>query len=77
MVNAPWYRLVGPMLETNSKISEMSKIKMHSTKLDIHSECLLHISHIYLVSAVVYFSYLFDKSVPAEVPEEEVQKRNT
>lgn len=49
-----------PMLEINPKISEvtkseMSKIKMHSTKVNIHSEYLLYICQIYLLSAVVCF----------------------
>lgn len=72
------------MLEINPNISgvtksEISNKKMQSTKVNIHSEYLLHIPHIHLVlvSAVVWFSYLFDTSVLAEAPEEEMQTRNT
>lgn len=82
VVYAQWYHLIIPMLERNPNISvvtksEISNIKMQSTKVNIHSEYLLQISHIHLVSAVVCFSYLFDTSVLAEVSEEEMQKRNT
>ena len=54
-----------PVLEINPKISEVTKSEKgkisikHQGKL---SEYLLYVSHIYLVSAVVYLSYLLDKS---------------